>query len=508
VAVTFPGLSNIFRAEGVFTRGTLPNSIVVLCAPQDSLRLGYGELTFNDGAGGSFTLPNCLPVLSTLKRISLTGPLASVIGAWAWSLVMLDHRWRWSRVTISGEFNRRNADGSVEESTRATPGAIATLIFEELGEAAYDVSRMPANVYPYVNWRETACDLALAELCHACVCEVCGGEFAQPVIYPSGTGSDMPAGGTALHTAGRTVRPVPSNIGVVGGATKAAARLTLQAVGLESDDSIELIDNLSYKPTGGWGSELPGVFGGITNTTNLKLAQKTIWRWYRVQNASRYQFLNEQVGRDEDQDGADHTLPAQVFGSFYDYSDVPVDTSSGTEWLGGFEFDTDRGIVIFPLPVFAMGSSQVPQPATLQLLAAYYAVGPTNELESLQVSQSLSASGGILDGSTYLHRRPELFDCNDQGFQHTFGTTEANNYLTLLAQKFADNQLDDRAYAGIPSVSLSGLVAQVTVLGSAFGDEGFQTRVCRVEEMNPYGPSEQERRRQSIVRLLADERGL
>lgn len=514
MGLSFSGINAIVRAEVMLTRGILPGVHVVRISPQDGLNLSPATLQIADGIGGVLNLPDCLALSHSMRKVELSG-------GWVWELEVLDHRWRWAQGSVGGEWNRRLPDGSVDPLYQKTPAQLATMCLDAMGESGYDVGHMPSNVYPYSDWRDNpSADLMLKALCDAVACEICGGEFQAVTIWPAGSGPDLPSAGVPMHEQVVMVRPAPGEIIIVGGYKRYATKLKLRAVGIETDETVALLDNLSYRPSAGWGVELPGVFAGLP-AANQPFAKLSVWRIYQVvgqsdgslavptssvtiNTVSQYHLLDVQIARDDFGDGSQFALPATVSGSWYNYGDVPSDEASDTPYLGTFELDLPRQRVTFPLPIYSLASDQTPQEPTLKLLTSYYASDEdTGQYEALEVTQSGPGVGPAL-----VVIRPELFDSYDQGTSHNFGTTEANAYLTLFQAKYADNDLQDQLYAGIPAVELSGIVAQITVTGSALGDEGFTTRVCRLEELAPLGHSQIERKRKEIVRMIQEERGL
>lgn len=509
-SLTFPGLASILRGQIIVTRGITPSAAVLLCVPEDGVELAPGDLTFT--CNGSVTFPDCLPLTNTMRKVKLGG-------GWAWAMVILDHRWRWASGSISGEYNRRLPNGSIDPDTQMTPGELADLCLEEMGETGYDTSEMPSSVYPYVNWNNLVPALALKQVCEAVACEVCGGEIASVFIQPLGTGQDLPAGGNPLHPPATMTRPnQPTRIVLYGGNNVYCSQLKLAAVGPESDGTTKRINDLSYKPSGGWGSELPGVFGGLS-TSNQILAQGGVWRWYdvigqsdgslavpgsntAVSSIDQYVFLDTRLDQDTDLSSVKRPLSPKVTGTFWDYADLPTDTAANTYYSGPFQWDVARGRVIFPLPIFSFSSAQQPQEPTLNFIASYHVKDFDGNPERLVRVRQIGGAGG-----DFIIRRPELFDTVNQGTAAGVGSAEAEETLDLWEQAFNEDVLADVSYAGLIDVLPSGIIAQVTITGSSIGDEGWTTRVCRLEEMNPEAPSEKERKRRELLALLAEELG-
>lgn len=507
--VTFPGLASILRGEIIITRGITPSAAVLLCVPEDGVTLSPGALTFN--CNGSVEFPDCLPLTNTLRKIKLGG-------GWAWALVILDHRWRWASGSISGEYNRRLPNGAVDPDTQMTPSELADLCLEEMGEAGYDTSEMPSNVYPYVLWDNLNPGLALKQVCEAVACEVCGGEIASVFVQPLGTGQDLPSGGNPLHPPATMTRPnQPTRLVLYGGNNVYCHKLKASAVGLESDGTTKLINNLSYKPSGGWPAELPGVFGNLS-TTNQALAQGRVWQWYDVVGQSdgslavpgsntavssidQYAFLDTRLDQDTDLSGVKRPRAPQVTGTFWDYTDEAVNTSADTLYQGDFTWDAARGRVCFPVPIFSLTSSQTVQEPTINVLVSYHVKDFDGNPERLVRVRQIGGQGG-----DFIISRPELFDTVNQTIAAGVGSAEAEKTLDLWEQAFDQDVLADVSYAGLMDVLPSGIIAQVTITGSSIGDEGWTTRVCRLEEMNPEAPSEKERKRRELLQLLDEER--
>ena len=214
---------------------------------------------------------------------------------------------------------------------------------------------------------------------------------------------------------------VPSQIRLVCGKSRFQSDLPLKPVGLDfdpvtatnptggSDDGIvKPINQLSYKPSNGWGTHNPNNFNAISRVPQgpqrksaRDLAMSTVWRWYRIfsirnQDINLPNFphrivdirnLQNEIGFDYipnyipgysgeyrslwqilplqneklevyAYEGGIRPRPSEVWCHFYIRRYLPENWNiSRRLWFGGFGVDTKRGIVQFGEPVYLNGGT-------------------------------------------------------------------------------------------------------------------------------------------------------
>lgn len=126
---------------------------------------------------------------------------------------------------------------------------------------------------------------------------------------------------------------------VTTGVPDAGRKLNLEAVGLDTDGQIKLIDELSYKPAAGWGQEWHAVFPSITNPAHRELAVRSVFRWYRI------------VGEPGGQLDALSEHNSYVVGKFWKRGDSAENSAAGDSYPGRFRLIADERVVAFDAPV-------------------------------------------------------------------------------------------------------------------------------------------------------------
>lgn len=516
----FPGIDTMYGVEITVSRGVTPAVALVSMLPQDHLALAPGPLTLQAGSQ-SVTFPDCAPVLPSLR-------MAPGGAGLRWTMLVKDHRWRWEHGSISGEWNRRLPNGTVDLATMRTPASLAAMCLNAMGEFSFDTSQMPEGVFPYVLWNGINPALALQALCDKVGCVITGGEFAFVTIHRRGQGQDLPPGGDPIHEPYRFAAPAkPRTLVVQGGPFICQSKLELIPVGREVNGDVLPIDELSYTP--GWEDEHPWIFASVTNAQDLAATGDSVLRWYRpvgqagggmqvpgaIANVTSISQLlplgNRLLDTGEDPDGMERNLPAFVEGEFFPYSDAIDDTDEGTRYIGPWELVSDNGLVIFPVPVFSLDEDGVVIMPLLYLTTTYR-VRLTNGqgYASLQRQALLGGSAGDL----VLHR-PELFASFKQEYSPGSPTSpggvtstlpqaiaEADAYLAIFAGVFTGREIDDREYAGIEPVVLDGHRAQYRIKLAAHLPP--TTRASTVLEFDIYAPPEQERRAIELARHLRE----
>lgn len=525
---TYPGIGLLLDASVTLAHGISPSSARLSIVPQAALPSEYGTLSITFG-NVMIELPGCRLDYGTVERTS-TGEVSQV--------TLLDRRWRWRFGRISGTYNARRDDFSLQQGTaetadtERTPQELATLCLEAMGEGEFDVSDLPNDSRPSVEWDGAVPAEALARLCDELACQVVLQLDNRVAIRRVGVGAALPDLSVLQRSATINVPERPDAIAVVGSPNRYQVDFRLEAVGLTGDDSptgdaFAPIDQLGYLPTGGWSAvDLP--YFHQVDVASRKLAQKSVFRYYRIETpvvvpgyegpsgnlVSRLEQIlpieDEQVAA-VNESGQLANQPAVVFGVWHpDALDVanstgqlvPLEEQDETESTGpvyrrAFTIDTARGLVIFAEPVYrnthasatgSAGFEVVVGPAELVLRAACSVRDPESlTLERYHRQRSTGAGGGT--APRYL-RHDEIVLTHTPQYAQSYALMGvetnaadvhpmADHYLDAAEAEYEIVEPQFAIYPGVVSVELDGAIRQVSF---RIGGSGATTTVTRNNE--------------------------
>lgn len=237
-----------------------------------------------------------------------------------WYLHLQDRRWAWkfggAFGPLYGCYNRRNDDGTLDLWQLRTPRQLATLCLLAMGEPiagplAFDVSELPNDTNPEVNWEAANPAQELDTLCTQLGCRIVYTLNNSIAIFQTGktAGGATPGPLPKVHVLESSggLKPLrrPDSIRVVCGKTRYQADFPLAAAGRDLDGTIRKINDLSYKPAGGgkvaggWQNEglapptpfpnVPDNLGKDGKTVLFSardLANKSVFRYYGIINQS------------------------------------------------------------------------------------------------------------------------------------------------------------------------------------------------------------------------------
>src|SRR5207244_4406849 len=137
------------------------------CAPQADFPALGGSLVFTF-ADIVLTFPDMIVNTQAIRR-NRSGLI--------WSLTLFDRRWKWNSGTgingpISGSYNIRLDDDTLDPDRKRTPQQLAAICLDTMGEVGYDISQMPGNTYPPVNWDNEYPAQALQQICDQEGCRI------------------------------------------------------------------------------------------------------------------------------------------------------------------------------------------------------------------------------------------------------------------------------------------------------------------------------------------------
>lgn len=478
-----------------------------------TLYLTYGATTIS--------MPNCAVV--EVKNRHWNGR-----DGWRQDMVICDRRWMWRYPRIDGVYNERATNNTRQSWTSQSIKALMELCLTALGESGYDTTAVPDNVFPPVVWNRARADLELQWLCDLVGMVVCYQVTTNTVAIKKlndTSGAAMPALGSPLTPAQRYKPSVtPATLRVQGDPTVIQSKLTLEAVGLETDGSIERIADLSYKPSTGWGAQWYNHFADVA-ITERDLAFQSVYRWFRPSygwdgdgvTISNYRQLELLPWMVETEIDADYTvyrrLPPVVVGSFWPQCDLATSTPITTAYPGEFKVRPELGIVEFEYPVINIEDGHVVDPV-LYIYVAYRVRKVDCSGYSVYTRDKAVSSG--MSGTRVLPH-PELTKCKiiDVWYEKYDDFTydnlsdldgEAEAYLEMVEATYDFTYADERIYNGLLAQDLDGAIAQVRW---RWGDHRpAMTQIGRFTEFDIHTQHHQQKRAMERLAQMAERQSL
>ena len=531
----FPGLNQIVDGAFSFTTGITPSMATLTIAPQANFTAQVGTLTFFDGQT-TMQWPDARVDTNSFERNS---------SGLVWRLAIYDRRWKWQSTGGGGIIlrgaNLRNDDGTLITCTELSPQDAASQCLDAMGETGYDVGALPNDERPELLWDGGVPAQCLEELCEQFGCRVVLGLDNRVRICKVGDGQPLPETPDILTNSMALNLPgMPDKIAAVCAPDRFQVDLVLEAVGIENDGkgTLKLIDDLTYKPAGGWADVDLQFFDEITNTKARELAKKSVYRYYRVKfpiqvpgytdtkgntNATitrpwqvrledtQVEFVDEDMKLPEQQR---RNKPAQIGGVYFNeddgvmgnnvnksdvapYQTNPVESDDSDEdaevdnhqWRLGSESQLGRAkdhYVVFEKPIYmnSSPSSFSMSPAKLVLRIA------CTLLDEYCYSPVRSYFWRDTGGGLGTQMRCELFaDLQVWHYWDYPGGTvkdntsdvkqDADYYIDGLLQEYQCTQPQTITYAGLKYVDLDGAIQHIHF---KVGKTGCTTTISRNNE--------------------------
>lgn len=541
--VTFTGIAGIESARFLLSRGTRPSSGIITTPLIEQMAPAVGDfvIAYN---GTTLTLTDCAVVESFVDTSG--GPTLTIR--------FEDRRWAWNLSEIVGRYNVKEGTDTIKY--QKTPQELATLIFEAMGETIYDVTALPNDARPFVDWTNTPCDEALGDLLARLGCDVVPNlSTGGWVVVNVGAGSNLPdlvlyGGEHGNYTV--TSPKTPDRLQVVTAPVRYQCLFKLEAVGLETDGTWKAIADLSYEPTTGWPNEDPDIMEGVEDTyvedgVTLEardLALATVYRCYRIKEIADADgdaklnppgFEDAQAGTPSppDLEEIDDVLPLlptlnttyttadgtekgerpKLYGTWGDSGNDEANDENmppGSKWKYGMSLDCDQGVVRLPFwATYTNPTTGAQEPAKFWLLAVceanwrglnkkvYYAewVNKTGLVGSPVLIKSHLRQDIILKYTAHydgVDPNDPQLDALDDNLSEV--EDEAGYYLDALDDELVDLEGGTASYANLLLIQPDGAIEQVewVVDGS-----GITTRASRFTRLAPYLPDYKEMQRQN-----------
>lgn len=524
---TFPTLNRITHASFTLSHGVSPSSAIITVDDQATRPTSGGTLAFAFG-NTRITFPECRindaqGTLSKGRKIQFH---------------IMDRRWKWQPENgggaVWGHYNEREPNKKTTKAKyKKTPQQLASILLDAMGESGYDVSRMPNNTLPEVNWVAENPSLALAKLCDSLNCRVVLHLDNHVRIHRKGIGARLPELNAITYGYGINPPERPDTITIVGEKSLFQSRLKLQPICQDTDGQYKHPDQLRWKPSRGWEHEEPQYLESITDKQQRKLAIRDMFHLFEITGeqadgtanvpgyggpaiSERTHLLpleSHQIQFDTQPDGTLKVRPAQVYGEFYDNVQdgndsqrLPSfsDTKKGTKYPGTFAIDAKSGHVRFTHPVYKHNDSTLWYFPDLAIETAYAVTHhaynqKVHHVRSRDLPGRRLGTGAkivTIDGlqRTFVAKynndgdRVTAIDDSRDGFDR-----EANYYIDQHAARYENVETNNLTYTGILPIDLDGLRQQVTwkVGGAAAATTQASTNTEHNKNIPPY-----ERRRQ------------
>lgn len=536
-----PAAGKILSGSYTLSSGITPSIVSLECIPFAGEIAPVSDVVFADGAT-TLTLKDCRIVGAPKPSRSSGGTI--------WHVQLMDRRWRWKYGVATGQWNREinqilkgvsqddTVPYSIETDEIITRSArdLGGELLDVMGEVGYDIAKLPADDFPEIDWDNENPAKALANLCdlyNLLICYDPGGGGVK--LCEKGDGQDLPKDDSMLSDDIATVAPEkPKTLRGLCGRRQYEVELRLEPVGVDADGKIKHIDNLSYKPAGGWSGDfwtfaavadteckdplaetVSGNANTQTKTTFRKLALATVFKWYRIaspQSISGFRRngalrrsvllpwilpissdLLESYLVPDGPAGQYVTRQRQAVVRGVFAKDVEAmgnaNSTEYEEYAGNFSIDEAKGIVKFSDPVFQWTSSLPIAADPLYLRCVVFG-------DRYEFDRPIGGDYGL-----------EPVDCSHLVVKHKWGVElnavqvkiRADVILDARQAEFNPVEAGSRSYVGIKGFRLDGKIQQSTW---SIGPSGANTEASVNGEHDPWTPPMIARRQQEQLANL------
>lgn len=508
----YGGLDNtIIGGEYTESRGVQPGVFRLRTGTEPSLPQKYGTLTLRYGSN-VLQFDDCATATHIQRVYQGRYP-------YTWSVEVYDKRWKWRYPRISGHYNTRRCDGSIDPATSLPLSAMLTKLLVALDEPGATLRDIP-NVQPQVDWENAYAAKELEWLLDWAGLVICPQRNGSFLVERLGAGTDLPVRNDDVSPSlsfSQTV--MPSKVEVHTAPTVFQSKIVLEAVGLDTDGTIKVIDNLDYKPILGWQTQWYTTFADVSPIYR-HLAFQTVWRWYRLKEQAegtgsavlddmkRLKIMEKLAETHADDLGVGRCLDAVVEGIFWPLSDFKANNASDLRYSGSFRVIPELNLIAFEYPVIKWDVNlRYPEAADLKLIVAYRATDATgaylNEKVEEGVSQSLATTQPRIEKRKYLKRvRQFVAAYGNNSDNEPEVTAEATAYATSIASTYGGGPERDMLYGGLIPLELSGKVAQIRWRWG--NDRVATTRASENHEFDVSQQSSQARRRTERLGQMFD----
>lgn len=411
-----------------------------------------------------------------------------------------DRRWRWLTAgRIYGDYNKETPQATLLREQ--SPQQLAAILYAALGEAAFDVGELPTEPRPRIAWDAADPREELEKLCADFGCVPLFDPISDRCYVAKIGFGDGPPDGSApkvISINQSLVTPAqPSGFRGVSSPVLFQTALALgEPVGLEVDGSLKPIDQLSYRPAGGWETIDPWDFKSLnseytdaaTGETlyHRDLAAASVWRMYRISGQATGGYapqamigspyapttlkdLGPFTGDLLDRDLATgERMPAYARGTYADERLGYDNSKPNSRFPGSITIDSDKRVVSFDRPLFKYGAGDAPAPADVVLIAAYqiskdgvavrYEYANPNTWQGIKAGEAVDVRDDVTReiieqrASATGQARDNLAEVDQK----------LNYYLTAMAAKYRQVRAANVTFGGLHAYRLGGQLRSIT----------------------------------------------
>ena len=237
--VSYPGIQAYESFSGTDVSGIAPSVFVMEVYPQYGIPDSDGDITLRYG-DSIVTLRNM-----HIDRVDYVEGSGGKIA----SVRFLDERWKWAYYRIVGRYNIRLPNNFIDPVHEKTPRELATLCFQAMQVTKFDVSALPNDARPDIDWQWTRPAEELANLCDELGCRIVPRRSDGAwVVVLTGFGADLPDNGLPYNDHGQGIDPkeVPDYLEIVTAPVSYQCALELEACGKDVDQAWKILRDLSY----------------------------------------------------------------------------------------------------------------------------------------------------------------------------------------------------------------------------------------------------------------------
>lgn len=507
------GIDSALSCSFTLGHGISPNGGTIDIVPQKFVPDPSGDLRLSDGVKSI-----------TFYDVRLDSPFMrrTTQGEQVLTFRVYDRRWRWQFGDIYGRYNFRDSGNTFILNSEKTPQEIATLLLDAMNEVDYDVSQLPNDTRPEVDWIGNNPADELQELAESLGCRVVLKTDNTVALLRQGVGDEIPKTFRVTKSDGYNPSEVPEILKVISGPVRFQQKFELEAVGKDKNGSIKPIDDLSYAPAGGWENESPYYpLGGSSDQEARSLAQETVWKWYRIISPEFPESVYDMDGDvvtnklrdiipiddflvDNDIDPDNNAIPqkAKIDGVYWAGAPAKHTTNTYGAFQGSWSLDRDRGIVMFSDFVLLIDGDKW-KPAELYLTCSFTARDEDTR-QTVRYFRQRTLANGIPGTGRKVIRRDEIvptikvnYDSSGTPIGYTKNTTsiqnEADYQLDAAQIAYEDVTTQEGEYIGIFDISPDGAIQQVS--WEVRVNDSAKTRASMNSEHNLKVPSYDEFKR-------------
>lgn len=500
---TFAGLT-VLGVDFPHSRGVSPSAGLLRLVPLPELDRVVSDLVLSFD-GNSTTFSNAAVATCNLE-------IFEGRDGFRWNVVIQDGRWRWRYPRITGTYNRRLCDGTVEPKGKKNARELAELIATELGDTI-DVTALPTSVYPPVVWNDALARYELAWLCDLFALDVAPRRNGSYVLEPITATVSLPTGGRNITPPHFSNKPgiMPSDVIVEGGITKKQGWVQLQSIWLDRNGKYDVRDNMSYTPGTGWGTQWPNIYPDVPSGFERTHAFDTGYRLYAPVDPTI--ILDDhvlEVGLDIPADQK-RCLPAIVRGKFNSHDDFATTTHGFGSYSGDFKFRKDINALEFAYPVYKIVGGSI-EPAELEINTGYYQIdADLNPIGGYEKTKAVPQAVVTTKPRILRHHELGVREIVKALYGGTVGSNtatldaEAQSYLDAVVACYAYDKAQDVLYDGLVFDDIPGISQRKWLCGNG---RIATTRIGVNTEIDITAASNQQRRALERLAQMAERASL